>query len=446
MSKVRPRHKWFFVISLPLICNLIFPPYSYSTPNRHLRPPAAEGIASKDGSNKSSILDLLREDLTQRAAQTPAAGVAARDGGAKEVALQVIQLTSTIEEAVEQIRKDPQWNRELVDAFLREAHAGILRGMAREGMLFLFASDMPGSEPYPLSKPLGKILTKMVLNKTTVEDATKKIISKAGLNREALRLYLERLKKIIPDGDPEAADGGTKVATVRAASDSEKQGPSAARDGGMKMAAMLAEEIPDFKIPLSSAVLQSKLNGTIAVYEEALNNLTIARQIEILAEQLRRQRRGFGFSLISTSGKPESEIVEEILRDSNGAVDLRGAFQTTLVKGEVDVLNPRAVASVLEARGLPLLELVAPPTIVSAYRIPEVKLYAWLVSGNPKEGEAGIANGAKALREMIELLGLNQVEREKILRQGGVAFTVEIRPVAQELQEFDQLYRVNRGV
>ena len=209
---------------------------------------------------------------------------------------------------------------------------------------------------------------------------------------------------------------------------------------------LLAKEIGDFSMPLSPGVLKSKQVGTIAVYESALDNLTIARQVELLAAALKRSNSGIGFSLISTSGNTEHGIVQGVLKDSKGTVDLNGAFRTTLVVGQVDVFDPIAVADELAEAGYPLLELVAPADVIQAYRAADVRLYAWLVSRNPEEGETGIANGAGALREMVNLLGLTETERVALLRNGGREFTVVVQPVGQELEEFDRFYQANRGV
>ncbi|MBI4436701.1 MAG: hypothetical protein HY590_04745 [Candidatus Omnitrophica bacterium] len=209
---------------------------------------------------------------------------------------------------------------------------------------------------------------------------------------------------------------------------------------------ILTRTFPSLSQPLSSAILQSQELGTVAVYEEALNNLTIARQIAHLAGQLKRSGSKIGFSLISTSGRSGNAVVAGVFKDSNGVVDLRGAFQVTLTKDQVDVTDPVAVAEELEFQGSPLRELIAPKEIVALYRGAGVRLYAYLVAGNPAKGESGVANGALALREMVEIFGMDQVAKEALLQSGGREFTVILQPVSQELEEFDKFYRENRGL
>ena len=203
--------------------------------------------------------------------------------------------------------------------------------------------------------------------------------------------------------------------------------------------------IPILPLGPSSVLLQSQEGGTIPVYEEALDNLTIAYQIEMLAKQLKNSGSKIGFSLISTSGNSESEIVQEVLKDSAGTVNLQDLFQVTLTKDQVDVSKPQEVVKALNAHGLPLLELVAPEDVVLAYREAKIQLYAWLVSENPKEGEEGIADGAHSLRMMTRLLELPQEKRDARLLEGGLQFTVTILRYGQEVEDFDKFYRVNRG-
>ncbi|MFH1858173.1 MAG: hypothetical protein ABH845_04650, partial [Candidatus Omnitrophota bacterium] len=210
---------------------------------------------------------------------------------------------------------------------------------------------------------------------------------------------------------------------------------------------IMADEIQAFTQPLSKAVLGSDQTGTIVVYEEALNNLTIARQIELLARQLGVAGSGITFSLVSTSGASEQEIIKGVLEDSSGAVDLSGSFKTAVIAGKgVDVSDPKAVRQELESnRNLPVLELIAPEDVVSAYKVAEVKLYAALVSRNPAKGEEGIANGAQAVLEMVELFGLDAGARDRLLAESMKDFTVAVQEVGQQLEDFDNFYRANRG-
>ncbi|MFH1857627.1 MAG: hypothetical protein ABH845_01805 [Candidatus Omnitrophota bacterium] len=235
---------------------------------------------------------------------------------------------------------------------------------------------------------------------------------------------------------------------------------------------LLVAELAGFKRGVGKSVLESGQMGTIAVYEGALNNLTIAKQIEAVARQLKEAKSGIGFSLVSTSGDSEEEIVEALFRDSNGAVDLRGLFQATVdvsirkpvISGTADEASeieglglqeyqapPLKVKTQLEdEHGLPLLELIAPKKVVEAFQAGnqsgDIPLYASLVSRNPKAEEAGIANGTGAVLQMVELLGLPEADREKLLQAGGQAFTVEVIRVGEELEEVDTFYRMNRGV
>ncbi len=208
---------------------------------------------------------------------------------------------------------------------------------------------------------------------------------------------------------------------------------------------MVIRAIPEVVPPLSSDILQTTFQGTIAVYEESLDNLTIATMVERFARQLNSARSKIGFVLVSTSGKSESEIAAKVYRDSKGLVNLSGTFRATLVEGEVNALNPLSVVAALEEKRLPpLVELVAPLEIVVAYRRPGIELYGWLVSRNPQEGEAGIANGAPALRELVELLGLGEKERASLLRDGGRSFMVNIQRYEEDFEAFDFSYREGR--
>ena len=237
----------------------------------------------------------------------------------------------------------------------------------------------------------------------------------------------------VPDGGARAhaADTGTQVIHATPA---------------VGIQEMLDRAIPAFGRPLSPAPLQSAKTGTIVVYEEALNNLTIARMVQLVAAQLRPSNPNIQFALVSTSGKSGERIVADIFDASKGLIDLSDVFKGVLTKDRVDVSDPRAVAEELEFQGLqPVRELIAPRGIVEAWKA-RVRLYAWLVSRNPSEGETGIANGADAVLGMVEIFGLDDATKARLVQAGGREFTATLQSVGEDIAAFDREYRANRGV
>ncbi|MFH1858174.1 MAG: triose-phosphate isomerase [Candidatus Omnitrophota bacterium] len=229
---------------------------------------------------------------------------------------------------------------------------------------------------------------------------------------------------------------------------------ASAQDGGGKNALseyaparineVLTDEIRALSGDLNPMVLGSQRKGTIAVYESALDNLTTAAQIARLAGLLREANSNIGFRLISTSGDSEEAIIAAVLKDSNGAIDLTGAFQATVI-GSTDgetLVAPETIRQALEGQGVPLLELVAPLDVVKAYQNAKVSLHGWLVSRVPEDGEAGIVNGAEALLKLLNHLA--------VVEAGGTTVPVELTMTAQkvsaELEEIDRFYRENHGV
>ncbi len=240
-----------------------------------------------------------------------------------------------------------------------------------------------------------------------------------------------------------------KFVTVGTKRQTGSESAAAGRDGGVRQtAAVLESAIQGLspEVSLSQSVLQSTVQGTVIVYDDALDNLSIAKKVEQLASQLRNAGSSIGFSLISRSGKGAAGIAEEVYRHSNGLVDLWGLFQTSLAEGEVNVLDPRAVDTALRQRGLVPLELVAPREIVDLYKENKIQLYAWLVSGNPKEGEPGVVYGAEALHQMVEIFGWNPADTEILLVEGGLEFTATLERFEGDIEALDRSYRENRGL
>lgn len=213
----------------------------------------------------------------------------------------------------------------------------------------------------------------------------------------------------------------------------------------------LMKEIPELST-LPTHVKDLREKGIILVYEKALNNLTVAKKIETVSAAFKAAGIPVEFVLLSTSGKSEKEIVQKVLTDSLGYVDLNLVFEATLTPDQVDVKEPEMIDWILRSQRHKLLGVVVPDLVtVQQYRDAKIGAYGYLIADNPTATTIGVTainvdNGAVGFDALLKILSLSDDAKVALLKRGGEILNTHARPVRPELSEYIRFYLVNRGV